>query len=1185
LSFAGGNTMRRLWFSAAIVGTMLWQSGCHSTQTVAVTISPTSATVRLGQTQQFAATVTGNSNTNVTWEANGVVGGNTAVGTVSTLGLYTAPVNALNPSAVSVTATSVADTSKSASATVTIDSGATVTVSPSSTTINAGDQYQFTATVTNVVSNSTTSTAVNWKVSDVQGGNSTTGTITTTGHYYAPQTIGSQQTFVVKAVLQADSNSFGTAKVTVVPANAPNLSTINPTTVPQGSPFEDIYLTGTNFVSTDQVRANGTPVAMSFISTGVLRARVPETYLTSPGTVFIDIQSQQNLALSSIARLTVTQAPPTLISSSPSSTILNGSGVNFTFDGGYYNPATTAEFNDVSHSLTEENSRQLLVPLTSQDLTAAGLFSVKVRNPLLPQEIVAANLAVEPTPAPPAIPAVLSVGQNPMSVAVNTATGVALVANHDSNSLTVIQLTGNPTAPAQLGATVAVGTAPTSVAIDNLRNLAMVTNNGSNNVSIVDLSVSPPVVKATLTTAVSGSGTFLGLLPYAVGANPLTGKALVVYQNSTQATIIDLDKLAVSATSQITLTGSNPQVAIDPRLNWGIVTPGGNGGVSIVDLNGGGQEVVSLIAVPSSNGAKRSSNTVTITTTEAHGLTVNEQVTIAGVDDSSFDGTFTIASVPSSTSFTYSQTGSDATSGNGTVSAAAPLVTVSVSQNMRGVSINPETEMAILTDPTSTSVSLMSLLNQTVGNTITLESGTAACAVNPLTNIAVTVNSIGNQASILDLQQPQRLEQVTVGTKPTAVAIDPINNVALVVNQGSNTVSVLQMAALRPLQITQMGPFNTLTSTSSETLTIVGNGFVSGSVARLSETLLQTIYVSPRMLTATIPSSMLSAPWRYFVDVRNPDGTVSNVRDFTVMQAIPVGQSPRAVAIDPERDMALVTNTGDGTVSLIDLNSLSLLATLTVGTTPTGVAVSSRAGVAVVANTDSDTVTIINLDQRAVGASVNVAPSSGTSKPIGVAIHPGTGLAVVADSNAKQVSFFDATNPGTPSTLVLDVGPSAVAIDPTRNIAAVAEAGANEVVIVSLDTKQVLDRVTGFQLPTGGIYDPDSDAFLITSSLNNNFGMITASTTDPATATYSVTFTAVGINPTSLDYNYRSSTLVTANTMSSTISVMDFLTKTVKAILPIAASQQFGIAVHPWTNQAVIVDQNNNRVLIVPLPH
>src|SRR5207247_8780013 len=110
-------------------------------------------------------------------------------------------------------------------------------------------------------------------------------------------------------------------------------------------------------------------VATSLLTRGVLRSRISRTCLTSPGTVYIDVQSQQNLSLSSIVRLTVTQAPPTLISSSPDSTILNGSNVNFTFDGGYYNPATTAEFSDVSHSLTVENSRQILVPLTAQALT------------------------------------------------------------------------------------------------------------------------------------------------------------------------------------------------------------------------------------------------------------------------------------------------------------------------------------------------------------------------------------------------------------------------------------------------------------------------------------------------------------------------------------------------------------------------------------------------------------------------------------------------------------------------------------------------------------------------------------------------------------------------------------------------------------------------------------------------
>jgi DNA-binding beta-propeller fold protein YncE len=1165
--------------SALVLGAM-WQNGCGSgKQTVAITISPTTATVKLEQTQQFTATVTGNSDTTVTWSVNSVNGGNATVGTVTTLGLYTAPANALNASSVSVTATSNADTSKTASATVTINSGATVTVSPASVTLNVGDSFQFTDAVTN---NSGGPTAVTWEVSDVAGGNTTTGTITTTGLYKAPAQIGSTQTFVVKAVLQADSSSFGTANVIVVPNGAPTLSSLNPSSVSQGSSFEDIYLTGSNFVSTSQARVDGVPVPTSFISTSALRARIPGISLETAGTLFIDVQAQ-NLSLSGVARLTVVSSAPTIIGTSPDSTVQNGAALNVSFDGGYFHSAITAEFNGQPRTATIPNSRQLQVDVTAPDLTAAGLYAVNVRNPALPQQIAAANLAVEPAGAPVVLNT-LGVGLNPMAIAVNTATGIAVVANHDSNSLTLIDLTLNP--PLQVGQPVPVGTSPTGVAIDNLRNLAVVTNNGSNNISIVDLSASPPVVKATLSGAVSGSGTDLGLLPSAVGVNPLSGKALVVYQNSTQATIIDLDKLNVSATSQITLTGANPQVAIEPRLNWGIVTPGGSGQVSIVNLNGGGQTIVSLIALPSSNGAVRKGGTVTITTTGAHGLTVKAQVTIAGVDDPSFDGTFTVASVPSSTSFTYTQSGPDTTtgSGNGTVSAAGAFVTVALNPNIRGVSINTETEQTVFADPSSTSVTLMSLLSQEVSNTITLETGTTASAVNPLTNMAVTVNSLGNQASVLDLQQPQRLAKVTVGTKPTAVAIDPVTNLAAIVNQGSNTVTILQLGALRPLHVLQISPFNTLTSTSDETLTLTGNGFAAGSVVRLSETPLQTTLVNSRTVTAVIPASMLSAPQRYVIDVVNPDKTLSNVSDFTVMQAIPVGHSPEGVAIDVQRDLAVVTNTGDGTVSVINLSSMSISGTLTVGKTPTGVALSSRVGRAVVANTDSDTVTVIDLDNVAVSATVSLAPSSGTSKPIGVAIHPGSGQTVVADSNSQQVSFFDATNPGTPTTLAVDTGPSSVAIDPTRNIAAVAEAGANTVVIVNLGTKQVLDRETGFQLPTGGIYDPDSDSFLITSSLANNFGSIQASTSDPATATYLTTFTSVGVNPTALDYNYRSSTLVTANTTSQTISVMDFLTKTVKAILPIPASQQFAIAVHPRTNQAVIVDQNNNRVLIVPLP-
>jgi cell wall-associated NlpC family hydrolase len=63
--------------------------------------------------------------------------------------------------------------------------------------------------------------------------------------------------------------------------------------------------------------------------------------------------------------------------------------------------------------------------------------------------------------------------------------------------------------------------------------------------------------------------------------------------------------------------------------------------------------------------AVRANNIVTITTTAENNFVLTDQVTISGVVDTSFDGTFTIKTVPSSTTFTYAQIGSGATSGGG----------------------------------------------------------------------------------------------------------------------------------------------------------------------------------------------------------------------------------------------------------------------------------------------------------------------------------------------------------------------------------------------------------------------------------------------------------------------------------------------------------------------------------------
>ncbi|MHB1953047.1 MAG: kelch repeat-containing protein [Sulfobacillus sp.] len=173
----------------------------------AIAVSPSTAQVPVGGHQAFTATVTGLSNTAVTWSVNGSIGGDTTVGTISSTGsdtaLYTAPATVPSPTMVTVTATSQADAGVTGSASVTIEPSGAVTVSPASVVLAEGGTQQFTATVSGGGT-----VNVNWSVQE----GTTGGTITNTGLYTAPDTTG---TFHVVATNATDSSQSSVATVTV----------------------------------------------------------------------------------------------------------------------------------------------------------------------------------------------------------------------------------------------------------------------------------------------------------------------------------------------------------------------------------------------------------------------------------------------------------------------------------------------------------------------------------------------------------------------------------------------------------------------------------------------------------------------------------------------------------------------------------------------------------------------------------------------------------------------------------------------------------------------------------------------------------------------------------------------------------------------------------------------------------
>lgn len=119
---------------------LLVACGGTSSAPVVVTVSPASVTTLWpnlsgapAQTQQFSASVTGSSNTAVTWAISS--GGTTD--SISSTGLYTAPTSVPSGS-VTVTATSQADTTKSSSATVTIRTPTPTGTSPITLTVSEG---------------------------------------------------------------------------------------------------------------------------------------------------------------------------------------------------------------------------------------------------------------------------------------------------------------------------------------------------------------------------------------------------------------------------------------------------------------------------------------------------------------------------------------------------------------------------------------------------------------------------------------------------------------------------------------------------------------------------------------------------------------------------------------------------------------------------------------------------------------------------------------------------------------------------------------------------------------------------------------------------------------------------------------------------------------------------------------
>jgi hypothetical protein len=213
------------------------------------TISPTTATVKLGATQQFTS--------------SGATGWSATAGSVSSTGLYTAPSSMPSSSSVTVTVTGPGG---SASAAVTLQVQNPQTISPAAVSLNLGATQQFTS------AGATTFAA-------------TYGTVTSAGMYTAPTIMSSSG---ADAVTATGPNGTATATVTLIPPTPVITGVGTNGQLPLG--IFTTTITGSGFGSTSVAALNGTAMGTAYSSgaltvTGFVGVSGPANITVSNGSV------------------------------------------------------------------------------------------------------------------------------------------------------------------------------------------------------------------------------------------------------------------------------------------------------------------------------------------------------------------------------------------------------------------------------------------------------------------------------------------------------------------------------------------------------------------------------------------------------------------------------------------------------------------------------------------------------------------------------------------------------------------------------------------------------------------------------------------------------------------------------------------------------------------------------------
>jgi YVTN family beta-propeller protein len=296
---------------------------------------------------------------------------------------------------------------------------------------------------------------------------------------------------------------------------------------------------------------------------------------------------------------------------------------------------------------------------------------------------------------------------------------------------------------------------------------------------------------------------------------------------------------------------------------------------------------------------------------------------------------------------------------------------VSVGTQPTGVAVS--STRAYVANQGSNSVSVIDLTQNPPVVVATVPVGTqpdsAALSANGARLYAANFGS--GTVSVIDTATNSVTKTVTVGTRPTGVV--EVGGLVYVANLGSSSVSVFDPTLAVPVVTSFSVPATASSLSAPSGLAASANGqrlYVND--ARNGKTFVFDLTQSPPVSTANVVNGTDTFPAYISVSgttgySANPGSNSIRVLDLTAFTAtnVPVGTSPYGVVALPSLGQAFAANSGTDDLTVIDTSGTptALAPTVATGDMPDAIAVSPNGQTAVVSNEGEGTVSIFHVNQ------------------------------------------------------------------------------------------------------------------------------------------------------------------------------------------------------------------------------